>query len=120
MSRSSARLLFWSPRILAIAFTLFLALFSLDAFNQVQGFWQTVLAFSLHLIPVAVVGAILIIAWRWEWVGAGLFALVALQYALKVLPRHVDWALTIAAPLLLIAALFLTNWIERAKLRSAL
>ena len=88
MSRSTARLLYWSPRI--------------------------------HLIPTAVIIVVVIAAWRWEWVGAGLFTLAAVFYAWTVLPRHVDWAVIMAVPLLVIAALFLANWIERPKLRAAL
>jgi lysylphosphatidylglycerol synthetase-like protein (DUF2156 family) len=120
MSRSSARLLYWSPRVLAAAFALFLSLFALDVFNEAHGFWHTVLAFSIHLIPSAIIVAVLVAAWRWEWIGAGLFTLVAVFYAWQVLPRHVDWAATISLPLLVMAALFLVNWVERAKVRAVL
>ena len=40
MSRSAARLLYWSPRILTIAFGIFISLFALEAFNQFHGFWR--------------------------------------------------------------------------------
>jgi hypothetical protein len=120
MSHSAARLLYWSPRILSIAFALFLGLFALDVFNEGHNFWRTGLALAIHLIPSAIVVAVLIAAWRWEWIGAGLYLLAATYYTWSVLPSHPDWALAIAGPLLLIAALFLVNSIERAKLRAAL
>ncbi|MGB8031604.1 MAG: hypothetical protein WCF30_18280 [Terracidiphilus sp.] len=123
MSRLSARLLYWSPRILAIALAIFLSLFALEAFNEFHVFWKCILAFCIGLLPAAIVAAILSVAWRWEWVGAALFALAALYYAWSwtVPPRHMNWTATagISGPLLVIAALFLANWIERAKLRTA-
>ncbi len=123
MSRSAARLLYWSPRVLAILFVLFLGAFALDAFNEFHVFWKCILAFSIGLLPAAIVAAILAVAWRWEWVGAAMFALAAVYYAWSwtVPPRHMNWPATagISGPLLVIAGLFLANWIERAKLRTA-
>lgn len=120
MTHFAARLLYWSPRILGIAFALFLSIFALDVFDEAHGFWPTALALCIHLIPTAVIAAVLVLAWRWEWAGAGLFSLAAALYAWTVLPRHVDWAVTLGLPLLIIAALFLANWVERAKLHAAL
>ena len=120
MSRSAARLLYWSPRILTICFALLLGAFALDVFGRSDRPLQTLLAFFIHLLPAVIVLGVLLIAWRWEWVGAALFTGFAAYYAKLVLPRHFNWAVTILTPLLLIAALFLFNWIERAKVRSAL
>src|ERR1039458_1105158 len=115
MSRVTARLLYWSPRILSIAFAIFLSLFALDVFNEIHGFWQTVLAFSIHLIPAMVIVAVLIVAWRWEWIGTGLFSLAAVYYAVHMLSRNMkNWpaVMGISLPLLLIAATFLAGWIK--------
>jgi lysylphosphatidylglycerol synthetase-like protein (DUF2156 family) len=122
MSRVTARLLYWSPRVLSIAFAIFLSLFALDVFNEVHGFWQTVLAFSVHLIPAMVIIAVLILAWRWEWIGTALFALLAVYYAVHMLSRNINnWAavLGISLPLLVIAAMFLTDSIKRSHARLA-
>src|ERR1035437_8387888 len=119
MSRTQGRLLFWSPRILTIAFAIFLSLFALDVFNEVSGFWQEAIAFSIHLLPAVVVVTFLVIAWRWEWVGATLFAATAAAYAIWALPKHLSWACGIAGPLLVIAGLFLVNWFKRSELRRA-
>lgn len=119
MSHFFVRLLYWSPRILAAAFAVFLSLFALDVFNEAHGFWHTALALSIHLIPAAIVLVILAIAWRWEWIGAALFVLAAAFYAWYVLPRHIGWVGAISGPLLVIAALFLADWMEREKLRTA-
>jgi lysylphosphatidylglycerol synthetase-like protein (DUF2156 family) len=117
MSHVHARLLYWSPRVLSIAFAIFLSLFALDVFNEVHGFWRTVLAFSIHLIPAMIIVAMLIAAWRWEWIGSGLFALVAVYYAVHMLARNMkNWpaVIGISVPLLVIAAMFLAAWIKRS------
>ena len=119
MNRIERRLLFWPPRILCIAFAVFLSLFALDVFNETHGFGQTALALLIHLVPTAIVVAVLIVAWRWEWIGAVLYAAAAAFYASRVLPKHPSWALTIALPLLAIAALFLVNWLKRSELLAA-
>jgi zinc transporter ZupT len=111
-------LLFWSPRILSIGFAVFVSLFALDVFQEAHGFRQTALALSIHLIPTAIIVAVLLVAWRWEWVGAVLYAAAAGCYMWRVLPAHPSWALVIAGPLLVVAALFLANWIWRPELRT--
>ena len=120
MSHPSAQLLYWSPRILGIAYAAFISIFALDVFNEAQGFLPTLAALAIHLIPTFIMVAVVIVAWRWEWIGAGIFTALAVTYAWNVLPQHMVWALGIAAPLLLIAALFFANWIEQPKIRAAL
>ena len=66
MTSAAKGLLFWTPRVLTIAFILFLGLFALDVFGEGYGFWGTLVALLMHLIPNFVVLAVLIIAWRWE------------------------------------------------------
>jgi len=117
MSTSSRRLLFWTPRAICIAFAIFLSLFALDVFNEGYGFWKTLLALLIHLVPVYIVLIVLAIAWRWEWIGAVGFAGLAAWYAKGVWHRHPDWVVTIAGPLLVIAVLFLINWLKHDELR---
>ena len=120
MRHPSAQALYWSPRVLGIAYTAFISIFVLDVFSEAHGFLPTLAALAVHLIPTFVMVGVLIAAWRREWIGAALFTAFAATYAWNVLPQHVMWALLIAAPLLLIAALFFANWIERAKIYAAL
>lgn len=119
MSPAAGRLVFWSPRILCIAFAIFLSLFATDAYHENSGLWQVAVALFMHLIPVMALVAALAVAWRWEWVGAVVFAAAAGLYASRVLPAHPSWAAAIALPLLVIAALFLANWVKRTDLRVA-
>lgn len=121
MSRMTQRLLYWSPRILSIGFAIFLSLFALDVFDEFHGFWRVAAALAVHLIPALIIVVVLIAAWRWEWIGAVLYLLGAVYYAINMLHRNINnWpaVLGISLPLLLLAALFLTSWIERSKLRA--
>src|SRR5271165_1160495 len=122
MSRVTPRLLYWSPRILTIAYALFISVFALDVFHEAHGFWHTALALSIHLIPSMVVVAVLIVAWRWEWIGAGLFFVAAVYYAVFMLHRNIpnwDAVAGISLPLLVIAAMFMAGWIRRYDVRLA-
>ncbi|MFC1805588.1 hypothetical protein ACFL09_01240 [Planctomycetota bacterium] len=117
MRRTTKRVLFWSPRVLGILFAAFISLFALDVFGEGYGFWGTILALLIHLVPTYFVVAALIIAWRWEWLGAALFIALALLYIVLFWGR-LDWGvcLIIPGPLFLVGVLFLVNWVYRAKL----
>lgn len=119
MSTLEARFLFWSPRILGIAFALFISIFALDVFGEARGLWATALALLIHLIPAFLVLAVVAIAWRREWVGAFVFTALALIYSASVLPRHWDWATFIALPMVVIAGLFAAGWVKRGSVRPA-
>lgn len=114
--------LFWTPRILAMLYIAFLSMFALDVFSEEHGFWRILGALSLHLIPAIVLIVVLILAWRWEWIGATLFAAAGVLYVASVLGRPVapaikmNWILTIAGPTFLLAALFLANWLKHDEL----
>jgi hypothetical protein len=125
MSLLLKRLLYWTPRILAIAFILFISFFALDVFEENLGFWQTVEDLAGHLIPSFVLIAVLVLAWRWEWVGAAAFAAAGVLYIVALVPRslipiamRLEWAAFIALPAFMIAALFLIDWRKHNELRT--
>jgi lysylphosphatidylglycerol synthetase-like protein (DUF2156 family) len=118
MNTYSRRWLFWTPRALCLAFAVFLSVFALDVFQAGYGPGKTIVALFIHLVPVYIVLAVLAMAWRWEWVGAAGFAGLALWYAKDHWRRHPDWALTIAGPMVVLAALFLVNWLKHDELRA--
>jgi uncharacterized membrane protein len=117
MNRGAKRLLFWSPRVLCIAFALFVSLFALDVFNEGLGWWKTILALSIHLIPTAFIVAVLVVSWRWEWVGGILFIAVGILYLTRAW-HHPSWIVVMSGPLFLVGALFLLNWSKRAEIRA--
>jgi hypothetical protein len=111
------RLLFWSPRVLCIAFALFLSLFALDVFSEGLSWWKTILALLIHLIPTAFIVVVLVVSWRWEWVGGILYVVLGTLYLIQA-RHHPDWVLIISGPLFLVGALFLLNWWKRAEIRA--
>jgi hypothetical protein len=126
MTQLSKRALFWTPRVLSILFIAFLSLFALDVFDEHLGLWRTVLALTMHLIPSFVLIAVLVLAWRWEWIGAALYGGAGLLYVAWVVSMsrpvppaiRLVWILMIAGPAFAIAGLFLANWLKRGDLRA--
>jgi len=113
------RILFWAPRMLCILFALFLSIFALDVFESGVSFWNAILGLLIHLIPVYLVIIALVVAWRWEWIGALFFFTLAVLYLVLAWGRF-PWSvyLIISGPLVLIGVLFLLNWSHTNKLRA--
>ena len=119
MNTSTKRVLFWTPRILGILFALFISIFALDVFGEGYSFWETILALLIHLVPTSIIVIALVIAWRWEWVGAILLIALGVFYIVS------SWGkfpfvtyLMISGPSFLVGVLFLVNWVYRAELRT--
>jgi len=108
------RVLFWAPRMLCILFAVFISLFALDVFSEGYGFGETILALLIHLVPTYLVIIALVIAWRWEWVGAILFISLAVFFLMS--SGGESWL--ISGPLFLIGGLFLFNRIYRAQMKT--
>ena len=51
MKKKINKFIYWTPRILAILFILFLAMFSLDIFEGNYGFLGTIAGLFMHNIP---------------------------------------------------------------------
>ena len=117
MAQSAIRLVYWAPRVLGIAFVIFLSLFALDVFDEGLGFWQTLAALGMHLIPSFILVITLVLAWRWEWIGTAVFGAAGVLYTIWAW-RHPNWVLFIAGPLFVVAALFIMSWISRAQFRT--
>lgn len=117
MRLSVNQVLFWTPRVLTFLFAVFVSLFALDVFGEHYGFWRTILALFMHLIPTAIILAILAISWRWELVGALSFVALGAYYVLTTWGRmHWSSYLVIAGPLFLVGAMFAIDWMYRARL----
>lgn len=121
MTTITRRLLFWTPRVLCVVFTLFISMFALDVFGHAHGFWETLTALFMHLIPSFVLLAMLILAWRWEWIGAVVstaLAILFLWWNYTVRHNVLPAVLIIAGPLILMAGLFLVGWVMRKEIRA--
>jgi hypothetical protein len=110
------RLLFWSPRALALVFAGFVSLFALDVFGAGQSVGETIVALLIHLIPTYVIVVALIISWRRDWAGAILFPALALAYPL-VFSTTFHWSVyaVMMGPPLVIGALFLAAWVSKRR-----
>ena len=122
MEKKVNRFIYWTPRILSIAFLLFLAMFSLDVFDMELGFWETVLGLFMHNVPVFILLIALLISWKHEIVGGVAFVLAGILYIImifmNVFRNSFEWymvlmVLTIAGPAFLIGILFIINWLKK-------
>jgi len=119
MKKITKRVLFWTPRIICIVFAVFISIFAFDVFEQGYGILKTIIALLIHLIPTGIVVIILVISWRWEWVGAILFNALAVFYLVWYWGKF-PWInyLALSGPLFLVGVLFLINWVYRIELRT--
>lgn len=120
MTTAAKRLLFWTPRILCIAFALFLGIFALDVFDGQHGFWETMLGLFMHLLPSTIlILVVLFLVWRREWIGTVIFCALGVFYIISFWGRF-PWFTyaAIAGPLFLVGILFYFNWKYRALLRA--
>jgi hypothetical protein len=53
-------------------------MFAADSFAPELTFWQQMGGFIIHLIPSFILIALLIVAWKWEYIGGIFFILIAL------------------------------------------
>ena len=116
--------IYWIPRILSILLICFLALFSLDVFEESLGFWQTLLALLMHNIPVFVLAIILAISWKYEIVGGITYILAGLIFFILTIIKAINsthsfeiiaYSFIILIPAFLIGILFLIGWWKKKK-----
>ncbi|HEY5689107.1 MAG TPA: hypothetical protein VIS27_12460 [Yeosuana sp.] len=77
----SAKILYYTPRILCVIAILFISLFALDAFETGPTIWKQITAFLIHLIPSFILTILLIIAWKKELLGGILFLIISLVFS---------------------------------------
>jgi hypothetical protein len=104
------KIIYWLPRVLSLVFIAFLSIFALDVFEQYQG-WDAILPLLIHLLPSFVLLLAVMVAWKYELVGACLFGLAAVGYVGMVgLDRPWSWYAVIDGPALVISMLFILGW----------
>ncbi|MBN1478994.1 hypothetical protein EH223_14975 [candidate division KSB1 bacterium] len=118
MKKVTRRILFWMPRVLTILFAIFLSLFALDVFEEGVGLREALAGFFIHLIPTYIVILFLVLAWRWEWIGALAYLALGVFYIMMTKAKFpLVTYLLISGPLFLICLLFLLDWLYRKKIR---
>jgi len=119
MNKNLKHTMFWTPRIAGILFVLFISLFTLDIFDMQLGFWGTIVGLFMHLIPSILLAIAIVLAWRWEWIGALIFAGWSVFYIATARGFHWSVYVIIAGIPLVIGILFLLDWIYRKDIRTA-
>jgi len=69
---------------------LFISLFALDAFQPEHTIWQQIGAFLMHLIPSLILLALLLIAWKWEYIGGIIFTIIGLGFSPFIFKHNYD------------------------------
>ena len=106
----SNKFLYWSPRLLAILYAVFMSLFALDIFTEGYTFWESVLGLLVHLVPAYLIALALLIAWKWEGIGGIVF--IALAFAAQLFFQPSGWlnhSLIIGLPLLIGVLFFMSH-----------
>lgn len=96
--------------MLSIGFVLFLSIFALDVFT---GPFEPMMlvGFLIHLIPSFVLLGAVLLAWKYDLVGAIMFIGFATLYVWDVgFTRPWSWYVGIVAPAAIVGSLFLVSW----------
>lgn len=103
------RFFYWLPRVLGIAFVIFISLFALDVFVGEDPLSYKMLAFLIHMIPSFILIAILLIAWKWQFAGGILYIVAGLIYLIFTGGMPLLVYAIISGPALLTGILFISN-----------
>jgi hypothetical protein len=102
--------------LLALLFLAFLALFSLDVLESGVSVGEAALALLMHNIPVLVLLAVVIIAWKFELAGGIVFLLGGFGFAVFSAFRAQPWTmallnnLPLVLPPIVIGILYFICW----------
>ena len=101
------KLLYWTPRILAILAILFMMVFSMDCFEM--GGKDALICLVMHNIPAFIIIIVLIVAWKWELIGGILFAVAFIAAGIFFNSFTGNPAsLIVISPFLVVGILFIT------------
>jgi hypothetical protein len=110
------KILQWFPRILMILAILFMVMFSFDVFEGENTFGEKLIGFLMHNIPVLILTAILILAWKKELWGGLLIVIVSLAFMIWFHSFTTNKAsLIIMTPFLLAGILFIISYFSNKK-----
>ena len=111
------------PRILCILAILFISLFALDVFSPELSLLQQIGAFIIHLIPSFILLALLILAWKREFIGGSIFIIIGLGLSPIVFSHNyrmnhsvlmsLGIILTITIPFVVVGILFIISHFKK-------
>jgi hypothetical protein len=111
--------LLWFPRIAAILFTVLISLFAFDVFGTGAGFFKTLLALIMHLIPSFLLITAIVFSWKRPWIGGIFMIVLGIVYFIWA-QYNARAASFIYIVLFIIGVLFLASWFLRKQIKEAL
>ncbi len=104
------KVLTWLPRMVVMAFAVFVSVFALDAFEGKGSFLEQTGHFLAHLLPAFITVAFLLVAWRYRLFGGLLFVVWGLIFTIYFgTHRSVPLFLMFSLPLLVAGFLFMVS-----------
>jgi hypothetical protein len=85
---------------------LFISMFAADAFAPDHTIWQQLGDFLMHLIPSFILLALLLVAWKWEFIGGVIFTLIGIGLS-PVIFQH-NYAMNESVSMSLMVILMIT------------
>jgi len=116
MNNRIKKLIYWIPRILSLLFVAFLTIFSFDVFEEYQG-WEAIIPLFLHNLPVLILLAVIILAWKkYDLIGTAIFLAAAVLWLWWAgFDRPWSSYLFIPLPALLVGILFFLSWLIKRR-----
>lgn len=110
--------LLWLPRIMAILITILVSLFAFDVFGTGAGFFKTLLALIMHLIPGFILTIAIVFSWKRPWIGGIIMIVLGIVYFIWA-QQNERAAAFIYIVLFITGALFLASWFLRRQVNEA-
>lgn len=114
------KIYYWLPRFLAIFSIVIVSTFALDAFGAGVSHSQQWQDFIIHLVPTYLLVVILVVAWKWEYLGGIIFLVIGILATPYVFVGnyHLNQSLGLSftvillmtIPFIIIGALFLVSY----------
>ena len=120
------KVIHWLPRVIGIAAILFISIFALDAFDPELTIWQQIGGFLIHLIPSFILLGLLLIAWKWEFIGGIIFTVIGVGFSPIIFMHNyrmnesiwlsLSVIMCITVPFIIVGLLFILNHKLKKKL----
>lgn len=122
MKKTLYNRIYWSARVLAFLLIGFLFLFSLDVFEIEATFWNQLLGFLLHNIPVFILILAIVIGWKMEIIPALVFLTGAIVFFIMTGVNDNFDALFVSFPIvipaILVSILLFLSWFYKKKVKT--
>ena len=125
MMKPRIKILHWTPRIICILSILFISLFAMDSFHPDMTIWQQIADFLKKLIPSFGLIILLIVAWKWEFIGGIMFILIGLGFSPFIFMHNYEmnpsiWRsminiMAITMPIVIVGILFIVSHHQKKK-----